>query len=143
MIITSFGIGIVIGFIFFELSGLTAGGIIVPGYLALFIHEPVKILVTLLISLIVYGIVYFISQYTIVFGRRRFFLMILLGFLMRAGFDLLKIHLPEPAAAMQAVGYIIPGLIANEFFRQGVWKTLAAIAVVVTFVYLIMSIIYI
>lgn len=143
MIITSFGVGIVIGFIFFELSGLTAGGIIVPGYLALFINEPEKILITILISLIVYGIVYFISQYSILFGRRRFFLMILLGFLIRAGFDLLKIHLPEPAAALQAIGYIIPGLIANEFFRQGVLKTLAAIVVVVTLVYLIMSLIFV
>jgi poly-gamma-glutamate biosynthesis protein PgsC/CapC len=142
MIITSFGIGIVFGFIFFELSGLTAGGIIVPGYLALFIHEPSKILVTLLISLAVYGIAYFISQRSILFGRRRFFLMILLGFLLRIGFDLLKIHLPGPAVELQAIGYVIPGIIANEFYRQGVFKTLAAIIIVVSLVYLTLSLVY-
>ena len=142
MIITSFGIGIVIGFIFFELSGLTAGGIIVPGYLALFVHEPLKIVVTLVISFVVYGIVYWISQRTILFGRRRFFLMILIGFIIRAGFDFLKIHLPDPAIELQAIGYIIPGLIANEFYRQGFLKTLGSIVIVVTLVYLILSIIY-
>ena len=90
--------------------------------------------------LAVYGIVYFISQRSILFGRRRFFLMILLGFLIRSGFDLLKIHLPEPAVELQAIGYIIPGLIANEFYRQGILKTLAAILIVVTLVYLILLI---
>jgi poly-gamma-glutamate biosynthesis protein PgsC/CapC len=142
MIVASFGIGILVGFVFFELSGLTAGGIIVPGYLALFVYEPSKIVVTLLISFAVYGMVYLIARYTILFGRRRFFLMILIGFIIRTGFDLLKIHLPEPAIELQAIGYIIPGLIANEFYRQGVLKTLGAIIIVVTMVYFILSIVF-
>ena len=49
MIVTAFGIGIVLGFIFFELTGLAAGGIIVPGYLALFVHEPSRIIMTILV----------------------------------------------------------------------------------------------
>jgi len=142
MLVTSFGLGIVIGFIFFEISGLTAGGIIVPGYLALFINEPSRILVTLLVSLLVYGIVYLIAQRTILFGRRRFFLMILIGFIIRSGFDYFSIYLPESGIELQAIGYIIPGLIANEFYRQGILKTLSVMAVVVTIVYLLLSIIY-
>jgi len=142
MLVTSFGLGIVIGFIFFEISGLTAGGIIVPGYLALFINEPSRILVTLLISLLVYSLVYWLAQRSILFGRRRFFLMILLGFIIRSGFDYFSIYLSESGIELQAIGYIIPGSIANEFYRQGILKTLLVMAVVVTIVFLLLNIIY-
>ena len=139
MIVTAFGLGIVVGFIFFEISGLTAGGIIVPGYLALFVQEPLRILITLVIGLFVYLLARGLSRYVILFGRRRFFLMIILGFLVRTGVDYLSIYIVESGVGLQAIGYIIPGLIANEFYRQGVYKTVLAIVIVVTPVYLILS----
>ena len=142
MIITSFGLGIFIGFIFFEISGLTAGGIIVPGYLVLYVQEPERIVVTILVSLIVFGIVTLLSRYCILYGRRRFFLMILTGFIIRYGFDMLPVCLPESGFELKAIGYIIPGLIANEFYRQGVVKTILAIIVVVTVVFLLLTVIF-
>ncbi|MCP5064057.1 MAG: poly-gamma-glutamate biosynthesis protein PgsC [Ignavibacteriae bacterium] len=142
MLLTAFGIGIVIGFLFFEISGLTAGGIIVPGYLALFVNEPERLLVTVVISMIVYAIVYFISQNTVIFGRRRFFLMILIGFVIRVGFDNLQYILPETNIELQAIGYIIPGLIANEFFRQGILKTIMAMIIVVTLTFLLLNLFF-
>ncbi len=142
MIIASFGLGIFIGFIFFEISGLTAGGIIVPGYLVLYVREPERIVVTILVSLIVFCIVTLLSRYCILYGRRRFFLMILTGFIIRYGFDMLPVYLPESGFELKAIGYIIPGLIANEFYRQGVVKTILAIIVVVTVVFLLLTIIF-
>ena len=142
MLFSAFGIGIVIGFIFFEISGLTAGGIIVPGYLALFVNDPVKILVTIIVSLVTYGIVYLFSNRLIVFGKRRFFIIILVGFIIRSGLDYFNIFLPDSGLELQAIGYIIPGIIANEFFRQGIGKTIMAMTIVVSFVYLILNIVY-
>jgi len=142
MIIASFGLGIFIGFIFFEISGLTAGGIIVPGYLVLYVREPERIVVTILVSLIVFCIVTLLSRYCILYGRRRFFLMILTGFIIRYGFDMLPVYLPESGFELKAIGYIIPGLIANEFYRQGVVKTILAIILVVTVVFLLLTIIF-
>ena len=142
MLVTAFGIGIIIGFIFFEISGLTAGGIIVPGYLALFVNDPIRIVVTVAVSIITYGIVSYLSQHTILFGRRRFFLMILIGFIIRIGFDNMQLLLPESTFEIQAIGYIIPGLIANEFFRQGIPKTIMAMVTVVTLTYLILQIVF-
>ena len=142
MIIEAFGIGIIIGFIFFEISGLTAGGIIVPGYLALHINEPGRIIFTLLISLVVYGLVRITAQYIILFGRRRFFMMILVGFLIRFLFDYFRILTSEMGLELQAIGYIIPGLIANEFYRQGVIRTLLSIIIVVVIVGLILLLLY-
>ncbi len=142
MIVTAFGVGIALGFIFFELTGLTAGGIIVPGYLALFIREPLRILVTTIVSLMTYGLVTLASGYLIIFGRRRFLLMILTGFLLRVALDQARLMVPDPGVELQAIGYIIPGLIANEFFRQGILKTLLAMAVVTIAVYAVLQIIY-
>ena len=142
MIVTAFGVGIALGFIFFELTGLTAGGIIVPGYLALFIREPLRIVVTTIVSLMTYGLVTLASGYLIIFGRRRFLLMILTGVLLRVALDQARLIVPDPGVELQAIGYIIPGLIANEFFRQGILKTLLAMAVVTIAVYAVLQIIY-
>jgi len=140
MILTAFGLGIALGFLFFEITGLTAGGIIVPGYIALYINEPLRIVATLLISLCTLGLVSMLANYTILFGRRRFLLMILAGFLLRAAFDALQFYLPETGLDLQAVGYIIPGLIANEFYRQGIWKTVMAMMIVSALVYFVLRI---
>ena len=142
MIVASFGLGIFLGFIFFEVSGLTAGGIIVPGYLALYVQEPGRIAVTILISLLIFGIVTIISRFCILYGRRRFFLMILTGFIIRYGFDLLPVYLPESGIELRAIGYVIPGLMANEFYRQGIVKTILSIIIVVTLVFLLLTIIF-
>ncbi len=138
----SFGLGIAIGFLFFEITGLTAGGIIVPGYIALFINEPLRILVTLVISIITYAIVNYTSRFLVLFGKRRFLMMVLTGFLIRTVFDNFHIYFPETGIELHAIGYIIPGLIANEFSRQGVVKTVLAMAVVSTAVFFILKLIY-
>ena len=138
MILTAFGIGIALGFLFFEITGLTAGGIIVPGYIALYISQPMRIVITLMISLLTFGLVNFASQFLILFGRRRFLVMILVGFLLRTTFDSLQLYLPETGLDLQAIGYIIPGLIANEFYRQGVWKTVMSLTIVSILVYFLL-----
>ena len=138
MILTAFGIGIALGFLFFEITGLTAGGIIVPGYIALYINQPMRIVITLMISLLTFGLVNFASQFLILFGRRRFLVMILVGFLLRTTFDSLQLYLPETGLDLQAIGYIIPGLIANEFYRQGVWKTVMSLTIVSILVYFLL-----
>ena len=43
----SIGVGLVIGLLFSELFGLAAGGVVVPGYLALYLTQPEAVLFTL------------------------------------------------------------------------------------------------
>jgi len=141
MIVTAFALGIAIGFIFFEITGLTAGGIIVPGYIALYIDKPVSILTTIFIAFITFTLITLCSRWLIIFGRRRFLMMILAGFLLRLLFDYLRINTLESSLDLQVIGYIIPGLIANEFSRQGVMKTILAMVIVSGLVYLLLQII--
>ena len=46
------GLGMVIGLILTESVGVTAGGIIVPGYIALNLHNPFIVITTFCISLV-------------------------------------------------------------------------------------------
>jgi len=61
MVTLSLGVGLVLTFLFAEITGLVAGGLIVPGYLALYFDQPIRILATFVISIATYGIVALLS----------------------------------------------------------------------------------
>lgn len=126
MIESAIGLGLFISLIFSETLGVAAGGMVVPGYLALLVHDPMRIAGTILVSLVTLGAMKLLSRYTIVYGRRRIVVAILLGFVFGAlSRDLLVIHLRGSTLEFQTIGYIIPGLIANWMERQGIVETLA------------------
>ena len=138
MIYQAIGIGIVVSFAFYEIVGLSPGGIVVPGYIALFLDQPVRILVTLIVALITYFALSKLSNYIILYGRRRFLAMVLIGFLLKWLIEEIIIKLPITGIELRSIGYIIPGLIANEMKRQGIFPTLYSLAIVSTIVHLIL-----
>jgi poly-gamma-glutamate biosynthesis protein PgsC/CapC len=138
MIYQAIGIGIVISFAFYEIIGLSPGGIVVPGYIALFLNRPLRILITLVIAFLTYFIVILLSNYIILYGRRRFFTMIILGFLLKWLIEEIIIEIPLAEIELRSIGYIIPGLIANEMRRQGIFPTLYSLAIVSVLVRLIL-----
>jgi len=138
MIYQAIGIGIVVSFAFYEIVGLSPGGIVVPGYIALFLDQPIRILVTLLAALLTYFIVRKLSNYIILYGRRRFLAMILIGFLLKWLIEEIIITIPISGIELRSIGYIIPGLIANEMRRQGILPTLYSLAIVSIIVRLIL-----
>ena len=138
MIYQAIGIGIAIGFLFYELVGLSPGGIVVPGYIALFLDQPLRILVTVSIAILTYYIVSFLSNYLILYGKRRFLSMILISFLVKWLIENFLFQFPATNIEIQSIGYIIPGLLANEMKRQGIIPTLIAMAIVAILVRLIL-----
>jgi len=138
MIFQAISIGIVTSFIFFEITGLSPGGMVVPGYIALFFNQPIRIIVTFLVALIAYFLVNLLSKYIIIYGRRRFLAMVLFGFLIKWLLERYFILLPLSSIEIRSIGYIIPGLIANEFKRQGFLPTLLSLGIVSGMVYLIL-----
>ena len=138
MIYQAIGIGMVVSFAFYEIVGLSPGGIVVPGYIALFLDQPIRILVTLLVALLTYFSVKILSNYIILYGRRRFLAMILIGFLLKWLIEEIIITMPISGIELQSIGYIIPGLIANEMRRQGIFSTLYSLAIVSIIVRLIL-----
>ncbi len=134
MIFQAISIGIVIGFLFYELVGISPGGIVVPGYIALFINQPLRIIITIIIAIITYYIVQFLSNYLILYGKRRFLSMILMSFIVKWFIERFLFQLPVTGVELQSIGYIIPGLLANEMQRQGILPTLLATIIVAVIV---------
>ncbi len=126
----SIAIGLVYGFFFYEWFGLSAGGFVVPGYIALQLNHPVILVGTLTISFLTYLSVKIASRHTILYGRRRFILMVLTGFAWQWAFKLLVIQRGAFIAESDILGFIIPGLIANEMDRQRILPTLLALLII-------------
>ena len=121
------GLGIVISLFLTETLGVMAGGVIVPGYIALYLHDPLRVIGTFITSLIAFGVVKFLSKFIFIYGKRRLVLSLLLGFLL--GY-LSKIYfLGQEDADLAVIGNIIPGLIASWIDRQGVVRTLSVILI--------------
>jgi poly-gamma-glutamate biosynthesis protein PgsC/CapC len=126
----SIGLGLLFGFFFYEWIGFSAGGFVVPGYIALQLNSPFMLGSTLILSFLTYGSVKAVSRITILYGRRRFILMILAGFAWQWIFNWLVIQQSSFTPEMQAFGFIIPGLIANEMERQRILPTLLTLLIV-------------
>ncbi|MGC9361623.1 MAG: poly-gamma-glutamate biosynthesis protein PgsC [Candidatus Syntrophosphaera sp.] len=137
------GLGVIISLIFSELLGASAGGIVVPGYIAMYLDKPMQILGTLLVSLLTWAIIRIVSQFTLIYGKRRMVLSILVGFILGWATRLMVVeNFTVYTYQMQSIGYIIPGLIANWFERQGFIKTLASMGVAAILVRLILIVVF-
>ena len=124
------GIGMVLSILATETLGVTAGGIIVPGYIAMHLDSPLRLILTFGISLIVFLIIKGLSNFILIYGKRRLVFALLLGFLF-GYLTRLENNFINDLTNMDLVviGNIIPGLIANWMDRQGVIRTICTILI--------------
>ena len=122
----SIGLGIFLSLILSESLGVTAGGIIVPGYIALYLHQPIQVVVTFLVAILVWAIIQGMGNVMFLYGKRRIVLALILGFF----FGYISrnfLYLSEDIGSVAVIGNIIPGLIANWMDRQGIIRTLSVV----------------
>lgn len=130
-------IGLLLSLLYIGITGLYPGGIIVPGYLVLFADQPARIAGTLVAALLTLLCFKFASQYLIIFGRRRFVFMVLVGGIWALlSLQVFPSFLPL-SPEFRVIGWVIPGLIANSFERQGVMVTTASLVTVTVAAYLL------
>lgn len=135
------GLGLIISLLFSELFGLAAGGLVVPGYVALYLDRPLAIATTIAAGLLTLGIIRFLSYFMFIFGRRRMVLTIIIGFITGWALRLTgEIQIANFPFDFAPVGLIIPGLLANWLDRQGVIPTLATLIIAAVLVRLILII---
>jgi poly-gamma-glutamate biosynthesis protein PgsC/CapC len=139
------GVGLAVSLIFSEIFGLAAGGMVVPGYFALNLDQPLDVVLTILVGMGTYAVVHLMSTFIIIYGKRRTVLMILTGYLVRMFMDALPYDVMRSAGAalpgtvdLKVIGYIIPGLIALWMDRQGLVETLSALLTAAVVVRLIL-----
>ena len=124
------GIGMVLSLFLTETLGVTAGGIIVPGYIALNLESPERLVITFGISIITFLIIKLLSKFIMVYGKRRLVLALLIGFLLgylSRSENMITAGLGT--TEFMVIGNIIPGLIANWMDRQGVLRTISTVLI--------------
>ena len=120
-------LGVILSLIFSEKTGIIPAGLVVPGYLGLIFDQPVFIMMVLLISLLTYLIVtYGISRFVILYGKRKFATMLVVGISLKLIFDYFYPLMPFEIYEFRGIGVIVPGLIANTIQKQGLVVTLGS-----------------
>ena len=130
-------LGVIVSIIFFEITDISPGGIIVPGLMVLYIKQPERMIYTVVVAIITYFIVKFISKYLIIFGKRRFVIMIFTSILLNFILNLILKISSISMLNISIIGYTIAGLIANDIYKQGIKKTIPALVIVTAIVELI------
>jgi gamma-polyglutamate biosynthesis protein CapC len=137
----SIGIGLVVSILLAEVFGLEGAGLVVPGYLALFLAHPVTVGLTLAAGVAAFFLVKALSSFVIIYGRRRTVLMILAGYFI----GMLARYFVHPDGIeleFAIIGFIIPGLIAVWLDRRGVIESLCSLLIAAVTVRLILVLIF-
>lgn len=127
--------------LWYEKELLSPGGVVVPGYTALFLlTNPIIVVFTLIVALLTALVIHYGSRFTILYGRRRFGVTMLTALSLTlliqpivANFSSILPFLftgPSTYQGFQVIGIIIPGLVANEMHRQGTVPTLSTLAII-------------
>lgn len=130
-------IGLLLALLYVELTGIYPGGIIVPAYVALYLDQPLRVLATVGIAVLSLFVYRFFCRYFLLFGKRRFVMLIFIGaFLAQAWFVFFPRIFPV-TFEMRAIGWIIPGLLANNLEKQRFLPTLFSLFSVAVMTYFV------
>ena len=122
---------VVISMLFYERVQLTTGGAIVPAYLALYLPAPLYIASTLAAGYLTYLLVVrVIGRRTILYGRRKFEVEVLLGLGVISALAAVGSWLGaiDPVLlGVSGIGFLVPGILAHDMTRQKPGKTVLAV----------------
>lgn len=157
-VITTVWVGVLVVVFLNARFGTTLAGLVVPGYLVpLFFVKPASAIVVLVEAYITYGLAWLLANkllvrlgYSEMFGRDRFFALILLSVLVRICLDFFLIPLLLASSGdlfaeydlqnnLQSFGLIIVALIANQMWMGGVVKGSKALLLYLGLTFLIIQ----
>ncbi|HDJ22972.1 MAG TPA: poly-gamma-glutamate biosynthesis protein PgsC [Candidatus Aminicenantes bacterium] len=142
MLVLTIVVGLLLALLFSEAFRLYPGGFIVPVYFAYYLDQPAKLVLTLAAAgLSVLGY-HLLERRLILFGRRRFVLILLLGLFWSVLFFLALPQFFPGEASLRTIGWIIPGILANNLLKQKLWPTLAGLTIVATLTFAIVQVVF-
>ncbi|HKL06276.1 MAG TPA: poly-gamma-glutamate biosynthesis protein PgsC/CapC, partial [Roseovarius sp.] len=129
----AFVLGIVVSILFYERFQLTTGGIAAPGYLAFALFDPLILPGVFMVALATHAIVHLgLARRILLPTAAQFSLLILVSALLHFLLDLLLVSyagINPSAQLLRGIGYIIPGLVAHDFARHGIARTIGSVSV--------------
>lgn len=129
MLTAAISVGVVVSLVLTEVTGLVAGGIVVPGYVALLLDRPAALASVALVTAATWAFVALIERVAILYGRRQFAVYVVTGLAFSSLTTWALRESPLPYWDWAGIGYVVPGLIAHHVSRQGAIRTLLAIAI--------------
>lgn len=121
-------IGLFISLLIEEFFGVSAGGMIIPGYLAIVCDDIAQMALIFAVSFLIYFIInYILPKFVILFGKRKFVATLIIGVIIKLTLELLFPLLPFELMEFRGIGVITPALIANTYAKQGVRYTVPAV----------------
>jgi len=134
-------IGILVATLIYKQTGMTLGGVIVPGYLALFLRYPMNILVTLTAASLAFLVVHFILKKRFLMdGRQLFEVEVLVALVLQVIWNITSGYYGQIEPnwfPIFGIGFILPGVIAHEMGRGGWARTLVTTVLGAMLVYVI------
>lgn len=134
----------VISLLVYERYGVSTGGTIVAGYLALWLPQPTHVLATLLIAVTTWLMVHWVLRPRLMlWGRRLFEAEIVVGLACQSLWFVLLLAgsaFNPGLMYLYGIGFLLPGIIAHDMGRQGVGKTLGLIAASTLTIFLLLVI---
>ena len=101
-------------------TGFSSGGLVAPGVLALSLYAPGRVALGIAIAFGVWGILLLLSRRFCLYGRIRVGVAMLAALAIRAVVGELS---PDPFW----FGWVVPGLVAADMQRQGIYSTIASL----------------
>lgn len=139
-------LGIILSIIFYEITEISPGGLIVPAYIAFYLDNSQRVVITILAGILTFLIVKFISNHAIVYGRRKFALYIMISFIIRVVLKYFNIYIVNEYELFilggSIIGVIIPGIIAQEIDRHGMIRTISSLLILSIFIKSIIELFY-
>lgn len=128
----AFIVGVLASVIIYERFHITSGSIVVPGYVAVFVLQPLVLLITLGNALFAYWLVnHVLAKRFLLDGRNKFSTVMIISATVQV--ILIKVSPETPylwessIPLLVGVGYLVPALIAHDFGRQGIKRTMKAV----------------
>ena len=120
-------LSVLFSFGLYEAFGLLTGGMVSAGYLCLFFEQPLRIATTLPLAVLVYLLTRILSRFVILYGRRRFMLVIVLSLIFGWVIERFLLGIALIPQDIRIIGHVVPGLIANDMYKQGIGRTLLGV----------------
>jgi len=132
-------IGLVLSLLCYLTTNLSPGGMITPGWVALVLVQDYRqALVIVGVTAVTYGLTLLLRRVVILYGKRLFASVVLLGVLLQTSLYLLLQQDFPLLFTHQTLGFIVPGLVAYQLERQQPMTTLVATGVVTAATYVVM-----
>jgi gamma-polyglutamate biosynthesis protein CapC len=121
------GLGLALSLICYLVTNLSPGGMITPGWLAItLIADARQVAVIVVVSALTWASVVVLQRVVILFGKRLFATVVLVGLFLQVTAAPLWHDGGPPLTTHETLGFIVPGLVAYQLVRQPRLATIVA-----------------